>query len=321
MIPYKFFFSFAFVDTLTELLQSENVIVDLNRTKLFERTEAAFYCLHESEIISLKETANVVVRELLNMEPNLCKKSQTISIRFDDSELENDGRDVVLQAKDDELNIGINWNLGVKYRHVRILRGMAPNNRKCIADIGMEWFGAESSQRYFDKMQIVVDKLSESLGKSWNSAFKDKVSEVYEPILDILKEEIRFVCDTYPEAPANMIRKFVEYYDFYEITPIARSEKVRVAAYNMNGTLGNGSCDYINKIQYPTRLIEVGPKELPNGELSRTMLALVFDNGWEIEMRIHNASLKIGQGGLVLDVKMVGSPHGIYKKQLMREKY
>ena len=69
----------------------------------------------------------------------------------------------------------------------------------------------------------------------------------------------------------------------------------------MNGTLNipsktEKSIYKVKKIHYPT-------------------ISIIFDEGWQIDMRLHNADSKVKITGLKFDVQLTGQPNGIYQQQ------
>ena len=70
----------------------------------------------------------------------------------------------------------------------------------------------------------------------------------------------------------------------------------------------------VKQIHYPTRLVDIGFKQ-SNGENSKTTISIIFDGGWQIDMRLHNADSKIKVTGLKYDVQLTGQPNDIYQQQ------
>lgn len=96
--------------------------------------------------------------------------------------------------------------------------------------------------------------------------------------------------------------------------------QTKVTAFNMNGTLNNPSIGTVpiykvKKIHYPTRLVDIRFKKERNGQDSKTTISLIFDSGWQINMRLHNADTKVKMTGLKFDVQLAGQPNDIYQQQ------
>ncbi len=68
-----------------------------------------------------------------------------------------------------------------------------------------------------------------------------------------------------------------------------------IQSFNIFGSLGWGS-----KLPLPKRIIEAELKEN-----SHTTLIVIFDNGWQISFRIHNACSKV-EPSLKFDIQVVG---------------
>jgi hypothetical protein len=96
-------------------------------------------------------------------------------------------------------------------------------------------------------------------------------------------------------------------YDFYKV--IKENGTVSISSFNLGGTLGWGT-----RLPIPTSF-QISPK--PESD---TTLLMVFNQGWQISFRIHNASSKV-EPSLKFDVAPVGfqsrmSRHSIDYDQL-----
>ena len=90
-----------------------------------------------------------------------------------------------------------------------------------------------------------------------------------------------------------------------------KSRTTRVEAINIAGTLNSSSGDEkaITKVpilKMPTQFYHIGFK--PNSD---NTVEVVCDEGWQISMRIHNASSRV-EPSLKFDVQLISFPSSVY---------
>lgn len=73
-------------------------------------------------------------------------------------------------------------------------------------------------------------------------------------------------------------------------------------------------CCAIRTLHYPTRLVDIRFKQSADTQ-SKTTISIIFDGGWQIDMRLHNADSKVKITGLKFDVQLAGQPNDIYQQQ------
>lgn len=316
MISNNYFYAVAFAEAMRKKLNANGIDTELSVSDNYRRVKAAFYCLEENEQARIKRMSERLAEEVLLMESKFFSDNRGICV---ESHLVRDleeSRDIIFRVIDTNREIGFKWSAGVNIQHVRLFRGVSQGSTACLIDISKEWFDIPASETYYIEMQPVVDRLYKMRNMNINDVYKDKITELYAPVLEAVKQEIIRNCEQYPETPENLIKHFFCKKDFYQIVPIGNSESTKVVAYNIHGTLGKCLTPEINRISYPTKLVEIRQKELPSKALSRTILHLVFDNGWNMEMRLHNTGMKIAGGVLMFDVRVTGIPHGVWQTQI-----
>lgn len=99
--------------------------------------------------------------------------------------------------------------------------------------------------------------------------------------------------------------------DFYKVITINRQKTTKVQAFSLYGTLNRKAGTIQPQIKLPTlhlpsRFYDISFK--PN---SKNTILVAADGGWEISMRIHNASSKV-EPSLKFDVQLVGIPPSLY---------
>ncbi len=99
--------------------------------------------------------------------------------------------------------------------------------------------------------------------------------------------------------------------DFYKVITDDKSKTTRVEAINIGGTLNcsSGTERHIAKVpvlKMPSVFYHIGFKQG-----SDNTVEVVCDEGWQISMRIHNASSKV-EPSLKFDVQLVSFPSSVY---------
>lgn len=137
--------------------------------------------------------------------------------------------------------------------------------------------------------------IEEKNNERWRDIIQ-KEEKYYIPILLAFRDELKRLYQINAEKIAN---NFLHYllgkYDFYKV--IKDNGTVSLQSFNIQGKLEWGK-----KIPLPTRIIEADLK--PS---SKTTLIIVFNNGWQVSFRIHNASTYV-EPSLKFDIQLVGWP-------------
>jgi len=132
----------------------------------------------------------------------------------------------------------------------------------------------------------------------------------YIPILKAFQRELITLTNKHKEAAHNLLSYLIGKEDFYKI--IKYKDKVEVHGYNINNTLNKTHQGIkpeatVPVVNLPDRVFDIYFK---TGS-SNTLYA-VFDEGWQVSFRIHNASSKV-ESSLKFDVQLIGVPTNLYK--------
>ena len=320
-------FEYACLLSIQNKIEKESVIYEIENSKAFTTAKIAFECLKPELQDKYMNAANTAMKIIFPLEPRLLYDDSDIPLFLAISSdniakgAAGDVRDVVCLRKGSEWEIGFSCKHNHEaLKHPRLTEHDGSGTPLNVADFGKNWLGYSCSDTYFAQMIPVMQHIKEHEGELWKNAFTSKEDEVYVPALTAIKDEIERLCASHEDAP----RKFLEYFfgskDFYKVISLESSSQTKVVAFNMSGTLNRpiGRHKPLNKIpalHMPTRLIEIRFKERNTGEISKTTLSMVFDGGWTIDMRLHNADSKVKTTGLKFDVQLQGNPHGIYQQQ------
>jgi hypothetical protein len=186
-------------------------------------------------------------------------------------------------------------------------------------DFGKEWLGIPCSQEYFDKVVPLFSQLrkyrdkGKAIGKPmlWEE-IEDKEEKYYTPILQAFMDELKRIdAENKGKVPEALIRYLLGRYDFYKVITDDRNHTTRVEAINIAGTLNanSGKEKPITKVpvlKMPKQFYHIGFKQG-----SDKTIEVVCDEGWQISMRIHNASSRV-EPSLKFDVQLVSFPSSLF---------
>ncbi len=320
-------FEYACLLAVRERFEEEDVDFEIDESKTYIQTKVAYECLSSATQQRYLLAAKAAMRFIFLLEPCLIYDNRnipiTLMINADASAVGSNGdvRDVVCLRKASAWEIGISCKHNHEaLRHPRLTESDKKGVPGNVADFGKSWFGYSCSNEYFQRMTTVMNLVRSKEGQPWKDAFEDKIQEVYVPALEAIKDEIVKLCSEHKDAPQKMLEYFFGSKDFYKVISLDTSKQTKIVVFNMYGTLNKPFGEHkplkkTSKLPFPTRLIEARFKEKNTGEISKTTLALVFDKGWTITMRLHNADSNVKCTGLKFDVQLEGNPHGIYQHQ------
>lgn len=295
-------YRYACVKAFADRLAKNNVKYNIISSGRYQKAKVAFEC--EENTNDMYAAAVAAIDAIFSSETFASDESEHLSIMFNDAAtgLTNaDIRDIIIRSDTNGHEIGFVCSPGnYTTRHTML-----------SWNVGEEWFGYPSGEEYTAYIEDFKDRIMAYCGLLWDKAFKDKISEVYEPSIIALKAEIKRICDTYEDAPEKLFEHFFGHKDYYKIVMLGKSRQTKVMAYNIYGTLGND----VPVTLPPKKLIECRFKEKNTGEISKNMLTLIFDGGWVIDMRIHNSSSKITSPRLKIDIQLSGVPYGMLQEQ------
>lgn len=284
---------------------SEQTGYPIEPSRVSESAQSSFECLVESKRIQFKKAADRAVRHILQRRLVVDDPGAPVGkIRFNsDSEgQQGDVRDVMVL--DGQGCFGVSC----KTNHEALKHPRLSNRIDFVKKWGLHRAGCSSA--YWSAVNPVFSMLSERRRLSENSltweALENKAENVYWPILDAWEDEIWRVSKLGSTERETLCRGLVSFVvgreDFYKV--VSRSDgRLDVLGFNFGGTLP------LRRTHYPTHLLDI--TRLNGGVYSKT---LVFNAGWSINFRIHNASSRV-EPSLKFDVNAVGLPPGEIHQQ------
>ena len=253
--------------------------------------------------------ANSAIRVLLRMEPQLENPYGNtplyLSIQEDAVGKAGDVRDVLT------IRIQNQWEIGISCKHNH---GAIKHSRLSpTIDFGDLWFGIPCSALYFQNINPIFDELRvmKQSDVLWSSV-NNKDVRFYVPILEYFMSEIRRLDAENPNIiPGLLLRYLLGTNDFYKVITHDRRRVTQIQAFSLYGTLNRNAGAIhpqirLPQLTFPNRFFDINFK--PG---SRNTIQIVCNEGWAVNMRIHNAS-SIVETSLKFDVTLIGVPPSLY---------
>jgi hypothetical protein len=264
---------------------------------------------------TLDKAAVAAFRVIRRMEPQLWKSDGNeplyLSLQADAAGIAGDVRDVLCIRKQN------GWQIGFSCKHNH--HAVKHSRLSDTIDFGKEWLGIPCSKEYFDRVVPLFSRLrryrdeSRAAGKPmlWEE-IEDKAQMYYIPILQAFMDELqRIDLENKGKVPEALIRYLLGRYDFYKVITDDRNRTTRVEAINIAGTLNANAgrekpVTKVPMLKMPEQFYHIGFK--PNSD---NTIEVVCDEGWQISMRIHNASSRV-EPSLKFDVQLVSFPSSLF---------
>lgn len=263
--------------------------------------------------------AKAAIRIIDRYEPNLGHASNSdpliLSVQADSQGQIGDVRDVLCIKKGDSWEIG----LSCKHNHHAVKHSRLSGK----IDFGKEWFNHACSDKYFNEVRPIFSelmKIKEESRQNGQAALwadiPDKAERYYVPVLEAFVKELERLYKVHSDVPAKLIHYLIGKYDFYKVITNDSKRFTRVEAINIAGSLSQSSpsskpLTKIPVLKIPSRFYHIGFKEEADGTRSTNTILIACDNGWEISMRLHNASSKV-EPSLKFDVQLISFPSNLF---------
>lgn len=281
-------------------------------------TAASLYKNMSSDMKNTLYLAAVAaVRVIGKLEPQLSVSNGNeplfLSIQADAAGMAGDVRDVICLRNQN------GWQIGFSCKHNH--HAVKHSRLSDTIDFGKEWLGVPCSTEYFEKVVPLFNELRKYRDESkeagepmlWEQ-IEDKAEKYYKPILQAFMDELKKIDSEHSgEIPEALIRYLLGRYDFYKVITDDKNRTTRVEAINLMGTLNenSGKKKSITKVpilKMPTQFYHIDFK--PNSD---NTVEVVCDGGWQISMRIHNASSRV-EPSLKFDVQLISFPSSLYSQ-------
>lgn len=306
-------FEYACVIALKNAL-AEYGKIEIETSPQLETAKNLYETIDKEMQLSLDLASNAAVRVIKRLEPQLWNPNDNeplyISIQPDSAGIKGDVRDVLCLRKQNGWEVGFSC----KHNHHAVKHSRLSDS----IDFGKEWLGIPCSKDYFDSVIPIFNQLrsfrdlSVREGKPmlWED-IQNKSENYYRPILEAFIKELQRIAYEYKDTPSALIHYLLGRNDFYKVITEDNNRTTRIEAINISGTLNcsSGKEKSIAKVpllKMPTQFYHIGFKQN-----SVNTIEVICDEGWQISMRIHNASSKV-EPSLKFDVQLVSFPSSVY---------
>lgn len=303
-------FEYACAFTIHDKCLKADYAVEIEPSPQVDTAKRFFEYLNTVERNNYLMGAKAALRIIERLEPKLSDYTGdlVISLQTDSKGQEGDVRDVLITID--------KWEIGLSCKHNH--EAVKHSRLSDTIDFGKDWFGKSCSQEYFDDVRNVflpLRKIRDESKAAGNPALwsdiPDKEQNCYVPVLEAFMKELKRLDKEYPgEIPALLVRYLIGDKDFYKVIMNDKRGYTQIESININGTLNqpNGNKQALINVpimKLPTKFYEIDFKE---GQ--KNTVVVVCDQGWNISMRIHNASSKI-EPSLKFDVQLMAMPSSI----------
>lgn len=260
-------------------------------------------------IFAAEGAAKMIIRLEPQLEHPADNKPLYLTLQTDANGIEGDVRDVLCIRKQNE------WQIGISCKHNH--HAVKHSRLSRTIDFGKDWFDLACHKEYFDTITPLFDELAaikrDSGGRALFKDLPDKAERYYVPILNAFMTEMGRLNDENADIPAKLVSYLIGRYDFYKVITNDADRNVRIEAFNLYGTLNRQAERYksitrIPLLELPTRFYFVGFEDNSNNTIK-----VACDKGWEISMRLHNASSRV-EPSFKFDVNLISTPNSIYSE-------
>lgn len=285
------------------LYNQKDVFIDDNEP--YRTAMEKYGLLSDDERHNFNLAAWTAVKMMVNYEPYLQYGNGILklSLNTDSAGQTGDVRDLLFIRDTEDWEIGISCKHDhAALKHSRITQSL---------NFGRIWISHDCRPDFIKALTAILDPLD---GKYRWRDIQNKLDRYYVPILNCFIQEIKWLCDTYPDSCERMFRYFLGSNDFYKVISLEKNEQTNITGFNLNGTMnkvahGHKPITRIPILKMPTKLYDIG--FMKN---SKTTIILVFDGGWTVSMRIHNKDEMAKQTSLAWDINLKGMPPDLYSQ-------
>lgn len=307
-------FEYACVDALYKILSQNQEVVIENSPQL--ETALGFFNDANGELKgNIIKAADAAARVIIRLEPQLTYPEGNsplfLSLQTDAKGQLGDVRDVLCIRNQN------GWEIGFSCKHNH--HAVKHSRLSATIDFGKEWFNIPCSYQYFIEVGRLFGELNGMREQSrvaekpmlW-AEIEDKAERYYKPVLSAFIDELVRLDNNNPGIiPERLIRYLIGRNDFYKVIADDKGSFTRVEAVNINGTLNRKAGQHaplvkVPILKLPNKIYHIGFKAD-----SDNTIQIVCNEGWEISMRIHNASSRV-EPSLKFDVNLISLPGSIY---------
>lgn len=171
-----------------------------------------------------------------------------------------------------------------------------------------KWFGIPCSQQYWDEVNPVFDYLNkEKIKKRKWCELPNKEEDVYVPLLNAFKDEVKRSYKSNSEVPEKMVEYLLGKYDFYKVVSVDAEKTTQIFTFNLRGTLNRTGKTTKPTISIPVAKLPARIIDIDFKPKKKNTVEMFMEEGWQFSFRIHNASSNV-EPSLKFDIQIVGMP-------------
>lgn len=284
--------------------------ISILKDKSYNNAKNFFKLCSKDEQEKFIKSSNAAIKHIVTLEPRLENPISDddeiiISIQSDQMGMTGDIRDILIIRSNE-------WKMGFSAKNKN--NAVKHSRLSDKIDFGHKWIGTKCSTEYMDTVKVIFGKVRKLVTESktrkhdllW-CEIPTKIEEFYIPLLTAFEKELCRLIQNNPNAPFTLLEYLIGTNDFYKIMKYRKT--VKIEGYNLHSTLNISSGKKkplirIPRLQFPTKIISITRKD-------NNKTIVVFDEGWQISFRIHNATSK-AEPSLKFDVRLVGRPESLY---------
>lgn len=295
---YEFSYLITFFEEISKVRPTK-----IEENSSFFAAQRAWNTLSDSEKAIYRVSALAGVNKIFDLEPLILDDGDDelkLKIQSDDKGREGDVRDVLIIRQDMEWEIG----LSVKHNHFAVKHSRLSK----ALDFGDKWYGVNCSEQYWSDIKPIFKYLDDEKQKGSNwSDLPNKEDDVYVPLLNAFKNELKRQNNSVEGIPKLMVEYLLGEFDFYKVIGIDNKRITQIQSYNLRGTLNKEGNNRKRRIELPISKLPTRIVSLEYKPGSKNTLELYLDGGWQFSFRIHNASTKV-ELSLKFDIQIIGMP-------------
>ena len=301
-------FEYALLFALYDKIDNRQKVI-IQKDNSYKNAKNSFELYKNEKQEEYHKAAKAAINHIITLEPRLENpingEEIILSIQSDQKGTDGDIRDILMTRTKNNWEIGFsakNENSAVK--HSRLSDRI---------NFGQKWFGISCSKEYMKETSVIFGKIRTLIQENkkkehvllWSEI--PKYDDYYIPILDAFEKEMDNLINNHHNIPLLLLKYLIGKNDFYKI--MKYKNIVTVQGYNLYETLNATSNSIkpqnkVTKLRFPTKIIKIQ-------RIGDNKTVIIFDKGWQISFRIHNASSKAGPS-LKFDVRLEGIPPTLY---------
>ena len=303
-------FEYICMESIRDHAASKGISVTIDESGGFGACKACADGMQTSAKALYRQGADAAVDFIFDCEPylydNLMASHLHIAMQSDSAGQAGDVRDLLCLRW---IIPGVRkWEIGVSCKHNHVAIKHPRINVLASTDFLHNWTGGNYSlsPSFKNAMGGFIPAVNQKIGEDWDAVlgsdgtFRDRLLET--ATAAVADELRRHQGD--PLFAEILFRFLLGTKDFYKVMIFDKERLSRVSIFNFYGTLNQKTKNakparVLRKLTLPQSIISISNK--------KQYLWIVFDKGWSVRLRLHNASGKV-EPSMKFDAQLEGMP-------------